>query len=98
MFIYITVKVLVPQSCPTLCDPMIVARQVPLSMGFPKQEYWSGLPSPPPEDLSNPGKPENTCSKSLFDLLRRNCKGTHLPSALESFCLFMSPGPTVLVK
>ena len=27
----------------------------PLSMGFPRQEYWSGLPFPPPGDLSNPG-------------------------------------------
>ena len=26
-----------------------------LSMGFPKQEYWSGLPFPPPGDLSDPG-------------------------------------------
>ena len=24
-------------------------------MGFPRQEYWNGLPSPPPEDLPNPG-------------------------------------------
>ena len=32
-----------------------VARQAPLSMGFSKQEYWSGLPCPPPGDLSNPG-------------------------------------------
>ena len=33
------------QSCPTLCDPMdCVARQVPLSTGFPRQKYWSGLP------------------------------------------------------
>ena len=31
------------------------ARQAPLSMGFPRQEYWSGLPFPPPEDLPNPG-------------------------------------------
>ena len=29
--------------------------QAPLSMGFPRQEYWSGLPSPPPGDPSNPG-------------------------------------------
>ena len=28
-----------------------VARQAPLSMGFPRQEYWSGLPFPPPGDL-----------------------------------------------
>ena len=31
-----------------------VARQGPLSMGFSKQEYWSGLPFPPPKDLPNP--------------------------------------------
>ena len=34
---------------------MTIARQVPLSMGFPRQEYWSGLPCPPPGDLPNPG-------------------------------------------
>ena len=32
-----------------------VARQVPLSMGFSRQEYWSGLPRPPPGDIPNPG-------------------------------------------
>ena len=32
-----------------------VARQAPLSMGFSRQEYWSGLPCPPPEDLPDPG-------------------------------------------
>ena len=37
-------KVLVSQSCPTLCDPVDVAHQAPLSVGFSKQEYWSGLP------------------------------------------------------
>ena len=31
------------------------ARQTPLSMGFSRQEYWSGLPCPPPGDLPNPG-------------------------------------------
>ena len=30
------------------------ARQAPLSMGFSRQEYWSGLPRPPPGDLLNP--------------------------------------------
>ena len=33
----------------------IVACQAPLSMGFPRQEYWSGLPFPSPGDLPNPG-------------------------------------------
>ena len=32
-----------------------VARQVPLSIGFSRQEYWSGLQSPPPGDLPDPG-------------------------------------------
>ena len=32
-----------------------VARQVPLSMGFPRQEYWRGLPCSPPGDLPDPG-------------------------------------------
>ena len=32
-----------------------VARQAPLSMGVSRQEYWSGLPCPPPEDLPSPG-------------------------------------------
>ena len=38
-----------------LCDPWTVPRQAPLSMGFPREEYWSGLPFPPPGDLPNPG-------------------------------------------
>ena len=35
--------------------PWTVAHQAPLSMGFSRQEYWSGLPFPPPEDLPDPG-------------------------------------------
>ena len=35
--------------------PRTVAHQAPLSMGFPRQEYWSGLPFPPPGDLPNLG-------------------------------------------
>ena len=45
--------VLVGKLCLTPYDP--VARQAPSSMGFPRQEYWSGLPSPPPGDHPNPG-------------------------------------------
>ena len=33
------------------CDHMTVAYQAPLSMGFSRREYWSGLPFPSPEDL-----------------------------------------------
>ena len=35
--------------------PWTVAHQAPLSMGFSRQECWSGWPSPPPGDLPNPG-------------------------------------------
>ena len=35
--------------------PWTIAHQAPLSMGFSRQEYWSGLPCPPPGDLPNPG-------------------------------------------
>ena len=35
--------------------PWTVARQAPLSMGFPRQEYWNRLPFPAPRDFPNPG-------------------------------------------
>ena len=35
--------------------PWTVAYQAPLSLGFPRQEYWSGLPFPPTGDLPDPG-------------------------------------------
>ena len=44
----------------------IVARQAPLSMGFFRQEYWSGSPFPPPGDLSHPGiKPASPVSSTM---------------------------------
>ena len=39
----------------TCCDPWTVACQALLSMEFSRQEYWSGLPCPPPGDLPDPG-------------------------------------------
>ena len=40
--------------------PWTVAHQAPLSMGFPRQEYWSGVPLPSPGDLPDPGlQPES---------------------------------------
>ena len=38
-----------------LCNVMDCGRQAPLPMEFSRQEYWSGLPFPPPGDLPNPG-------------------------------------------
>ena len=46
--------------------PLTVAHQAPLSMEFPRQEYWSGLPFPSPEDLPNPGiEPMSPVSPAL---------------------------------
>ena len=46
----------VPQSCLTLWDPVAAAYQAPLSMGFSRQEYWSGLPLPSPQVRLDPLK------------------------------------------
>jgi len=42
------------------------APQAPLSMGFSRQEYWRGLPFPPPGDITNPGiEPASLMSPAL---------------------------------
>ena len=52
--IHIAGKVLVTQLCPTVIL-WTVAHQAPLSVGFSRQDYWSGLPFSSPGDLLNPG-------------------------------------------
>ena len=47
--------VLVTQSCLTLYNPMDCRLPGSSVHGFPRQEYWSGLPFPSPSDLSDPG-------------------------------------------
>ena len=53
-------------SCVRLfATPWIVAHQAPLSMGFSRQEYWSGLPFPSPGDLPDPGiEPKSPASQA----------------------------------
>ena len=48
-------KVSVLSHVQLFATPWTVARQAPLSMGFPRLEYWSGLPFPIPGDLLDPG-------------------------------------------
>ena len=46
--------------------PWTVVHQAPLSVGFSRQDYWSGLPFPLPGDLSDPGtEPESPASPAL---------------------------------
>ena len=48
-------RALMPIHVPFFATPWTVACQAPLSMGFPRQEYWNGLPFLSPGDLPNPG-------------------------------------------
>ena len=87
----------VAQSCPTLWDPWTVAHQAPPSMGFSRQEYWSGLPFPSPGDLPYPGmaswvKMDGICAavyclgwKTFYDTL------TSMSWIQSSQLLLMSP-------
>ena len=59
------VKLLVIQSCLTLCDPVDCSLHTPLSMEFSRQEDWSGLPFPSPGDRPDPGiEPESPASQA----------------------------------
>ena len=54
------------QLCPTLCDPMDCSPPGYSVHGFSRQEDWSGLPFPYPEDLPNPGiEPVSLTSPAL---------------------------------
>ena len=61
---------LVTKSCPTLATSRTVAHQVPLSMGFSRQEYWSGLPFPLSGDLTNRGIEPGSPALQADSLLR----------------------------
>ena len=58
-YVFISLVLLLLLSCFSrvrlLVTPRTAAYQAPLSMGFSRQEYWSGLPLPSPRDLLNPG-------------------------------------------
>ena len=61
--------------------PRTVAQQAPLSMGFPRQEYWSGWPFPPPGDLPKSGiKPVSPALAGGFSTTEVNKKKQELHS------------------
>ena len=53
--LYVLFFILVARHVQLFVTPWTVARQALLSMGFSRQEYWSGLPFPSPGDLTDPG-------------------------------------------
>ena len=58
---------LVTKSYPTLATPWTVARQSPLSMGFPRQEYWSGLPFLSPGRVGDNGMTQTSRKTILIE-------------------------------
>ena len=53
--VHVVVAVQLPSCVSLFATPRTAAFQGPLSMGFSRQEYWSGLPFPSPGDLPDPG-------------------------------------------
>ena len=75
--------------------PWTVAHQAPLSMGFSRQERWSGLPCPPPGDLPNPGiQPANLRSPALADGFFTASTSWETRTAVDLICnrVFLSSG------
>ena len=66
-----------------IATPWTVVPQAPLSMGFSRQEYWSGLPFPSPGDLPDPGiksaSPADPALQADFlPLSHQGSPGTHI--------------------
>ena len=73
-------------ACSVLSDsatPWTVTQQAPLSMGFPRQEYWSGLPLPPPGGLPDPGIELRSPALQADSLL------SELPGKLRHFQIWL---------
>ena len=76
---------------------MTIAHQAPLSMEFSKQEYWSGLPFPPPEDLLDSGiEPVSIVSPALAGGFFTSCTTCVAPALLGLFLI--AQADTGLIK
>ena len=72
--VHVCVCVCVLSHVQLFATPRTVSHQAPLSLGFPRQEYWSGLPFPPPGDLPDPGiEPSSLVSPALVSAFSTNC-------------------------
>ena len=93
LFYSLPACMLLLQSCLILCDLWTIARQAPLSMGFSRQEHWSGLSCPTPGDLPDPGiKP--TSPALQVDSLPMSHWGSHFHPLF--FYKSLSANPQIL--
>ena len=81
---------LVAKSCPTLATPWTVARQALLSVGFSRQEYWSGLPFPSPGVLPDPGMEPGSSALQTYSLLPSHWGSLHLRYWLKVYFCFLA--------
>ena len=73
----------VAQSCPTLATPWTAAYQAPPSMGFSRQEYWSGVPLPSPNE--DPAAAKSLQSfPTLCDPIDGSPPGSPVPGILQA--------------
>ena len=86
---------LVAKSLRLFATPWTVAHQAPLSMGFPRQEYWPGLPFPPPGDLPDPGvEPDSPALAGSFfttELCGKPPKTELPPNSVSDGCSLSPP-------
>ena len=80
-------------SCPTFCDPVDCNRQAPPSMGFSRQEYWSGLPFSSPGDLPDSGIGMHSLNENRFTSHRKKnmWNGVHCRSNCGRYNLVQWP-------
>ena len=71
----------------TLCDPTNCSHQAPLSMEFPRQQYWTGLPLPPPVDPPNPGiKPTSPSVAGRFFTIWATWEAQAILQHIKNYC------------
>ena len=76
----------------SFATPWTVAHKVPFSMGFPRQEYWSGLPFPSAGDLPDPGiEPQSPALAGRFFTIEPPGKPTFYYSVTKSSLTLCSP-------
>ena len=80
---------------PLFATSWTLAHQAPLSMGFPRQEYWSGLTCSPPGDLPNPGielaSPTSPALESRFFTTSATCEAAFPCTRREMALIFSCP-------
>ena len=86
-------KLLVAQSCLSHCDPVdSQVSQAPLSIGFPRQEHWHGLPFPTPGDLPtsgteprSPALQADSLSSEAAEKPPKRCTGKYKSQEINEF-------------